>query len=118
MTVYVDDMHLRATVGRINARWSHMLADSDEELVAFAVSIGLKAEWIQEPDRPYGAHFDVTDPKRLQAIRAGAVAVSWRSMGDLLAKLRAARGNSRPSDLPDPDSRIIRVPKRRLPHGR
>lgn len=33
MTVYVDDMRRPATVGRISARWSHLTADTREELL-------------------------------------------------------------------------------------
>ncbi|WP_375539284.1 DUF4031 domain-containing protein [Mycolicibacterium sp. CBMA 335] len=40
MTVYVDDMRMPARVGRIEARWSHLIADTDVELHAFAASIG------------------------------------------------------------------------------
>lgn len=91
MTVYVDNMRLHAKVGRLDARWSHLMADSDEELIEFAKSIGLRPEWIQEPDKPYGPHFDVTESKRQQAIRMGAQEVDWRDMGKLLKKFRKNR---------------------------
>lgn len=42
MTVYVDDMRVPARVGRINARWSHLMADTDEELHEFAARLGLR----------------------------------------------------------------------------
>lgn len=42
MTVYVDDMP-------IPARWSHLMADTDEELHRFAASIGLRRSWAQYP---------------------------------------------------------------------
>lgn len=32
MTVYVDDFRVPARVGRINARWSHLTADTQAEL--------------------------------------------------------------------------------------
>ena len=77
MTVYVDDMHLPATVGRLKARWSHLMADNRAELIKFARQIGLRDSWIQ--DKPSGVHYDVTDSKRLQAIQSGAVPVGCRS---------------------------------------
>jgi len=83
MTVYVDavqtypdeaikDSHTRSN-GR---RWSHMWADSEEELKEFAVSIGLKLEWFQ--NRPRFPHFDITPSKRVLALRSGAVEKSLR----------------------------------------
>jgi hypothetical protein len=42
MTVFVDDMRRPARVGRITADWSHLYADSDDELHAFAARLGLK----------------------------------------------------------------------------
>lgn len=40
MTVYVDDMRRAAAVGGLNGRWSHLMADTSEELFAFAATIG------------------------------------------------------------------------------
>lgn len=36
MTVYVDDFLIPARLGCLNARWSHLFADTEEELHAFA----------------------------------------------------------------------------------
>jgi hypothetical protein len=77
MTVYVDDARIPAQVGRINARWSHMMADSREELIEFAQKIGLKRPWLQ--NKPSGVHFDVTEYVRNRAIDAGAVEIKCRS---------------------------------------
>jgi hypothetical protein len=83
MTVYVDNARIPARVGRISARWSHLFADTQDELHAFAASIGLKRSWFQ-PGRPIGGkpsrhwHYDVTDAKRAAAIKAGARPVSIR----------------------------------------
>jgi len=77
MTVYVDDMRLPARVGRYQARWSHLTADTTHELHASAVAIGLC--WSRFQAKPNGAwHYDVTDRKRVEAIAAGAVAIAWR----------------------------------------
>lgn len=58
---------------------SHMTADTVEELHEFAARIGLKRSWAQLPPEHWIPHYDVSDGKRLQAIRAGAVEEDWRS---------------------------------------
>jgi hypothetical protein len=78
MTVYVDDMRMQAKVGRITARWSHLQADSDEELHAFAEKLGLKRSWAQKPGTVL-SHYDVTDNVRAMAIRLGAVPIGYMS---------------------------------------
>jgi len=77
MTVYVDDYRIPAQVGPVNAQWSHLMADSLTELLAFADLLGLKRAWLQ--DKMSGVHFDVTDPTRDEAIRLGAVPIRCRS---------------------------------------
>jgi hypothetical protein len=78
MTVYVDDMRRPARVGRLNARWSHLTADTKAELHDFAtVKLGLDRRWFQEPAIPGLWHYDVTDRVRDQAIALGAEAVSY-----------------------------------------
>lgn len=51
MTGYVDDMSLRATVPNgsrtLRGMWSHLMADSTEELIEFAHRFGLRPAWIQ-----------------------------------------------------------------------
>jgi hypothetical protein len=79
MTVYVDDAAIPAQVGKIAARWSHLTADTKDELHEFAAKLGLRRAWFQ--DKPFGLwHYDVTESKRQQAIRLGAVEISWRDM--------------------------------------
>jgi hypothetical protein len=88
MTVYVDDFRVQARVGRLNARWSHLTVGPDddiEELHRFAVGIGLRRSWFQGPPKHRHPHYDVTDSKRQQAIAAGAVAITWREAGQMLA---------------------------------
>lgn len=97
MTVYVDDFRTPAKVGAIRGRWSHLIADSREELHAFADRIGLKRAWFQDPvvnskgPRPKPGsraaetwHYDVTDSKRALAVELGAVQVPWRDLPDLI----------------------------------
>jgi hypothetical protein len=83
MTVYVDDSRIPARVGRLSARWSHLLADTPDELHAFAARLGLRREWFQ--DKPNGRwHYDVTESKRVAAIRLGATPVTWRQAVDII----------------------------------
>jgi len=72
MAVYVDNVHIPARVGRHESTWCHLTADSSEELIAFALRLGLKERYIQYPGT-YKEHFDVTASKRAQAVRLGAV---------------------------------------------
>lgn len=97
MTVYVDDMRMPARVGRLQARWSHLMADTDEELHAFAARLGLKRSWHQKPGTAI-SHYDVTDSRRQEALRLGAVPIGYMSREslDLIRRkrdqLRAALG--------------------------
>lgn len=90
MTVYVDSMRMPARVGRIQANWSHLTADSTEELLAFAEKLGLRASWIQNPGHVWREHFDVTDTKRDLAIRHGAQEITMREASVLWAAKREA----------------------------
>lgn len=85
MTVYVDDM--RAKFGQMIM--CHMLADTTEELLAMADTIGVARKWIQYPGLPR-EHFDIALSKRALAVKAGAKEITWREAGKLtLAKYRA-----------------------------
>lgn len=93
MTVYVDDYRVPARVGRLNARWSHLTVgpgDDLAELHEFAARIGLRRSWFQNKPWPR-AHYDVTDSKRQEAIRAGAVAITWREGGQMRSEAIARR---------------------------
>lgn len=111
MTVYVDDFATPATVGSIKARWSHLIADTPEELHAFAARLGLRRAWFQDPTvngKPKAApgtraaenwHYDVTENKRRQAIRLGAVPVPWREIPDII-DARYTQKTAPPSNNP------------------
>ena len=86
MSVYVDDMQMQATVGRVSGRWSHLWADTEEELVAFADRLGLRRSWIQ---RGSLVHFDVVESKRQEAIRLGAIALDREAATEQRRALRA-----------------------------
>ncbi len=91
MTVYVDDMRRPARVGRLNAVWSHLMADTDEELHAFAARLGLRRAWHQHPGRPT-SHYDLTESRRREAVKLGAVEIGYmsRESMDLLRRKRDA----------------------------
>lgn len=92
MTVYIDDAHIPASVQNgartHTSKWCHLMADTTDELVAFAVSIGLRPSWIQYRGTPK-EHFDVTSGKRWQAVRNGAVEIHYGREG--VALMRAKR---------------------------
>jgi len=92
MTVYVDDMRMQATVGKLSSRWSHLTADTPDELLDFALKLGLRRSWIQHPGT-YKEHFDLTEGMRQRALRNGAVAITISEAGALLkAKREKLRG--------------------------
>ena len=70
MTVYVDD----AVHPWRGERWAHLLADTLDELHAFATLLGIPRRAFQ--DRASGAHYDVTAEMRARAIALGATAIS------------------------------------------
>ncbi len=53
--------------------------ESTEELISFAIKIGLKEEWIQNLGE-YKEHFDLFDGAITKAISAGVVVVSPREL--------------------------------------
>ncbi len=81
MSVYVDNVRIPATVGRYTAHWSHLFTDSPDltELHELAARIGLRRAWFQ--DKASGAHYDVTERKRVAAIVAGAHPIDWWEAG-------------------------------------
>lgn len=76
MTVYVDDMRRSAAVAGRRDRWSHLMADTSEELFEFAMTIGLNSTWVQKPGT-HREHFDVTEGMRRRALASGAVPVGF-----------------------------------------
>jgi hypothetical protein len=102
MAVYVDDSGIRATVtdqatNRTyrSRRWSHLTADTKDELHAFAARLGLQRRWFQ--DKPHGLwHYDVTEIKRTQAINLGATPISWRDRGPWMRPGREGRPPAKP----------------------
>ena len=83
MAVYVDD--LSQYPGQ-RVLWSHLWADSVEELQHFAQANGLKAAWFQ--DRPGFPHYDVQHRFRTKALVWGA---EERSLRDWVKRDAEAR---------------------------
>jgi len=80
MAVYVDDM--RAPFGRMIM--CHMVADTTDELLAMADRIGVARKWLQNPGT-YREHFDIAMSKRAVAVRCGAIEITQRELGRMLA---------------------------------
>ena len=101
MTVYVDDMRRRARVGRLDATWSHMMADTSAELAAMARAIGLRPQWVQHPGTPL-EHYDLTESRRRAAVAAGAVEIAYGGevSKEILRRKRTALRAGHGIDLP------------------
>lgn len=82
MAVYVDNLR---DYGWRHGPSCHLIADSVEELMEFAVAMGLRPEWFQPKSTP---HFDLTADGRSQAVAQGAIELTNR---ELIAKIRELR---------------------------
>ena len=73
----------------VEDRWSHLVADTDDELHAFAARLGMKREWFQhKSNRPHQGHYDVPERARPEALELGAVPVTWRQVGRMMRNRR------------------------------
>ncbi|SEM08333.1 Protein of unknown function [Pseudoxanthomonas sp. GM95] len=90
MAVYVDD----AVIAWRGQRWAHLMADTLDELHAFAARLGLPRRAFQ--DKTSGAHYDVTTDMRLQALALGAVGISrHRDRAQVRAVIAVAKAQGR-----------------------
>ena len=89
--VYVDPLRRivskNAQARRVGSKhghlWSHLWADTLEELHAMATSIGMRRSWFQnDPRLP---HYDLVPPRREEAIKRGARPVG---LVELVAAMR------------------------------
>lgn len=95
MSVYVDPLQTCVP----NRRWTfcqvaHLTADSLEELHAFAtMNLRLRREWFQDPAvvRCSLPHYDLTEGKRQQAVRMGAIELTREQAAE---RIRLARENA------------------------
>ncbi|MGH2933922.1 MAG: DUF4031 domain-containing protein [Gaiellaceae bacterium] len=75
MTVYVDD----ARISWRGRSWSHLVADSPDELHRAARQLGLRREWAQEKGRTL--HYDLPEELRELAVELGlAEPITWREL--------------------------------------
>jgi hypothetical protein len=98
VTVYVDELRSYGQKATSGGRYfgsgkesCHLMADTEDELHAFAARLGMKRSWAQKPGT-WTVHYDLTPPKRAQAIRLGAVFVPAMDQARArVAQMRAAR---------------------------
>lgn len=94
MAVYVDECR----VPWRGDKWSHLIADTTEELHAFAGLLGLdRRRFHHNPTRPWKDHYDVPEAKRRQAIRLGAKPISSEEAARMLRARRLALRERPPS---------------------
>ena len=87
MAVYVDDARIRAR-GLV---WSHLVADTDEELHAAAEALGLRREWAQDKGRTL--HYDLPEHVRERAVVLRvAEPLSWRELAQRRGALASGSG--------------------------
>src|SRR5688572_25590215 len=72
MAVYVDNLR---DYGWRHGPSCHLVADSVEELMEFAIGMGLRREWFQPKSTP---HFDLTVEGRNLAVAHGAIELDQR----------------------------------------
>lgn len=78
MCVYVDNF--RSRYGRMTM--VHMIADTTDELLRMADTIGVNKKWIQKSGTAY-EHFDVCLAKRKLALANGAKEITLREEAKL-----------------------------------
>jgi hypothetical protein len=103
MTVYVDDMRApyRGPSGRM-MKMCHMVADPEHELHDMAREIGVAARHFQK------GHYDVCLSKRAEAVRRGAVPVSQRQLGCMVAVKRRTGFMPVPEEAEDAFRKLLR----------
>ncbi|HEX2233469.1 MAG TPA: DUF4031 domain-containing protein, partial [Thermoleophilaceae bacterium] len=84
MAVYVDD----ARIPWRGLHWSHMVADSEEELYRAAEALGIPRSGVQANGRTL--HYDLPEPWRQRAIEEGvAESIAWRDLVRMRHRLAA-----------------------------
>ena len=86
MGAYVDNLR---DYGWRHGPSCHLIADSVDELIEFAGSIGLRPEWFQSKSSP---HFDLTSDGRRAAIEKGAIGLGNRAFALKLREIRMNGG--------------------------
>lgn len=97
--VYVDKLFTQASskasafaVGKRHGhKWCHLWADTVDELVKFALALGLKRAWLQNESGRM-PHFDLVPSYRQRAIANGAVEIDLKEF--FKRKMRAGEYGS------------------------
>ena len=101
LTVYLDDWRQRATIRGREDRWSHLLADDEQELHALARQLGIPERGFQRHRRSAALnHYDLPESYRARAVELGAVPITWREMARLTREWRRAGARPAPPGLP------------------
>lgn len=83
--VYIDNMY-KIPLGKFGRmKMSHMIADSQQELLEMVDKIGVKRRYIQHKGM-LGEHFDIAIVKRKLAIQFGAKEIHWRDYAAMIEK--------------------------------
>ena len=72
---------------------SHLCADTEEELRAYAVKIGMKESWIQYPGTPR-VHYDLVGAMLVKVLKEVGNGVTLMSRRELAAMTLARRTNA------------------------
>jgi hypothetical protein len=87
--VYVDD----ARIPWRHLHWSHMVAESEEELHGAAAALGIPRSRVQAKGRTL--HYDLPEEWRQRAIAEGvAEPIGWRELVRMRHKLAGARNRA------------------------
>jgi hypothetical protein len=92
VTAYVDALQPHEWRGR-TVLWCHLIADSLQELHAFAEAIGCKRSWFQ--NAVSCPHYDLQSGLREKAVRAGALELGRAEFVTKMRALREACGRRR-----------------------
>lgn len=84
--VYVDNFYITGAGNFGRMKMSHMIADTQKELLEMCDKIGVQRKWIQDYETPR-EHFDISISKRKLAIEFGAKEIGFRE----LAQMTSAR---------------------------
>ncbi len=87
MTCYVDTVRSYPDAGLRFTEYCHLLADTREELHAFAAGLGMPRPAFQ--DHPWRWHYDLPGALRPQAVASGAREVTVHDVGAILKRRKA-----------------------------
>jgi hypothetical protein len=80
---------MQAPFGRM--KMCHMIADTTEELLAMADTIGVDHRWLQHRGN-LSEHFDICMSMKTKALKAGAKLVTQRELSDRIRAKKSPEG--------------------------